>query len=227
MRYNIMGDSLPVVICDLEPGETMITERGSMCWMTPNMQMQTTSNGGLGKAFGRLFTGDSFFQNRYTAMGGNGQIAFASSFPGAIRAVEIRPGRELIVQKRSFLASTAGVTLSVHFQKRLGAGFFGGEGFVMQRLSGEGLAFIEIDGSAHEYTLAAGQSMIVDTGYLAAMEATCAMDIQTVPGIKNALFGGEGIFNTVVSGPGKVILQTMPISAVANAIRPYIPTKSD
>ena len=227
MRYNIMGDSLPVVICDLEPGETMITERGSMCWMTPNMQMQTTSNGGLGKAFGRLFTGDSFFQNRYTAMGGNGQIAFASSFPGAIRAVEIRPGRELIVQKRSFLASTAGVTLSVHFQKRLGAGFFGGEGFVMQRLSGEGLAFIEIDGSAHEYTLAAGQSMIVDTGYLAAMEATCTMDIQTVPGIKNALFGGEGIFNTVVSGPGKVILQTMPISAVANAIRPYIPTKSD
>ena len=227
MRYNIMGDSLPVVICDLEPGETMITERGSMCWMTPNMQMQTTSNGGLGKAFGRLFTGDSFFQNRYTAMGGNGQIAFASSFPGAIRAVEIRSGRELIVQKRSFLASTAGVTLSVHFQKRLGAGFFGGEGFVMQRLSGEGLAFIEIDGSAHEYTLAAGQSMIVDTGYLAAMEATCTMDIQTVPGIKNALFGGEGIFNTVVSGPGKVILQTMPISAVANAIRPYIPTKSD
>ena len=227
MRYNIMGDSLPVVICDLEPGETMITERGSMCWMTPNMQMQTTSNGGLGKAFGRLFTGDSFFQNRYTAMGGNGQIAFASSFPGAIRAVEIRPGRELIVQKRSFLASTAGVTLSVHFQKRLGAGFFGGEGFVMQRLSGEGLAFIEIDGSAHEYTLAAGQSMIVDTGYLAAMEATCTMDIQSVPGIKNALFGGEGIFNTVVSGPGKVILQTMPISAVANAIRPYIPTKSD
>lgn len=227
MRYNIMGDSLPVVICDLEPGETMITERGSMCWMTPNMQMQTSSNGGLGKAFGRLFTGDSFFQNRYTAMGGNGQIAFASSFPGAIRAVEIRPGRELIVQKRSFLASTAGVTLSVHFQKRLGAGFFGGEGFVMQRLSGEGLAFIEIDGSAHEYDLAAGQSMIVDTGYLAAMEATCTMDIQTVPGIKNALFGGEGIFNTVVSGPGKVILQTMPISAVANAIRPYIPTKSD
>ena len=199
MRYNIMGDSLPVVICDLEPGETMITERGSMCWMTPNMQMQTSSNGGLGKAFGRLFTGDSFFQNRYTAMGGNGQIAFASSFPGAIRAVEIRPGRELIVQKRSFLASTAGVTLSVHFQKRLGAGFFGGEGFVMQRLSGEGLAFIEIDGSAHEYDLAAGQSMIVDTGYLAAMEATCTMDIQTVPGLKNALFGGEGIFNTVVS----------------------------
>ena len=227
MRYHIVGDSLPVVICDLESGETMITERGSMCWMTPNMHMQTTSNGGLGKAFGRLFTGDSFFQNRYTAMGGNGQIAFASSFPGAIRAVEIRPGREMIVQKRAFLASTAGVTLSVHFQKRLGTGLFGGEGFIMQRLSGEGLVFLEIDGSAHEYDLAAGQSMIVDTGYLAAMEATCTMDIQTVPGIKNALFGGEGIFNTVVTGPGKIILQTMPVSAVANAIRPYIPTKSD
>ena len=227
MRYNIVGESLPVVICDLAPGETMITERGSMCWMTPNIQMQTTSNGGFGKAFGRFFTGDSFFQNRYTAMGGNGQIAFASSFPGAIRAVEIRPGRDLIVQKRAFLASTAGVTLSVHFQKRLGSGLFGGEGIIMQRLSGEGLAFIEIDGSAHEYDLAVGQSMIVDTGYLAAMDATCTMDIQTVPGIKNALFGGEGIFNTVVTGPGKVILQTMPVSAVANAIRPYIPTKSD
>ena len=209
MRYNIVGESLPVVICDLAPGETMITERGSMCWMTPNIQMQTTSNGGFGKAFGRFFTGDSFFQNRYTAMGGNGQIAFASSFPGAIRAVEIRPGRDLIVQKR------------------LGSGLFGGEGIIMQRLSGEGLAFIEIDGSAHEYDLAVGQSMIVDTGYLAAMDATCTMDIQTVPGIKNALFGGEGIFNTVVTGPGKVILQTMPVSAVANAIRPYIPTKSD
>lgn len=227
MRYHIMGDSLPVVICDLDPGETMITERGSMSWMTPNMQMQTTSNGGFGKAFGRLFTGESFFQNRYTAMGGEGQIAFASSFPGVIRPIEITAGREIIVQKRAFLASTEGVTLSVHFQKKFGAGLFGGEGFIMQRLSGNGLAFIEIDGSAHEYELAAGQSMIVDTGYLAAMDATCSMDIQTVPGIKNMLFGGEGVFNTVVTGPGKIILQTMPVSAVANAIRPYIPTKSD
>lgn len=226
MKYSIIGESLPVVICQLDPGETVITESGSMSWMTPNIKMETSA-GGLGKAFGRLFSGESVFMNQYTAQGGAGEIAFASSFPGHIRAVEIAPGRELIVQKGGFLAATSGVQLSVHFQKRMGAGFFGGEGFIMQRLSGNGTAFIEIDGSAIEYDLAAGQSMIVDTGYLAAMDATCTMEVVTVPGIKNVLFGGEGLFNTVVKGPGKIILQTMPIIKIANAIRPYIPSSKD
>lgn len=211
---------MPVVICNLDPNEQMITERGSMSWMSPNMKMETTSNGGLGKAFGRAFAGESMFQNRYTAQGGPGMIAFASSFPGEIRAIEITPDRPFIVQKRAFLACTPGVELSVHFQKKLGAGFFGGEGFIMQRLSGSGIAFIEIDGSVVEYNLQPGQQMVIDTGYLAMMDATCRMDVTTVSGVKNVLFGGEGLFNTVVTGPGKILLQTMPISAIASLVGP-------
>ena len=220
MQYRIQGTPMPVVICDLAPNEQMITERGSMSWMSPNMKMETTSNGGLGKAFGRAFAGESMFQNRYTAQGGPGMIAFASSFPGEIRAIEITPEHPVIVQKRAFLACTPGVELSVHFQKKLGAGFFGGEGFIMQRLSGSGIAFVEIDGSVVEYNLHPGQQMVVDTGYLAMMDATCRMDVQTVSGVKNVLFGGEGLFNTVVTGPGKVLLQTMPISAIASLLGP-------
>ena len=195
-----------------------------MSWMSPNMKMETTTGGGIGKALGRMFSGDTIFQNRYTAQGGPGQIAFASSFPGSIKAVEIAPGKELIVQKKSFLASESTVELSIFFQKKIGSGLFGGEGFIMQKLSGCGTAFVEIDGYAVEYNLQAGQSMVVDTGYLAAMDPTCSMEIVSVPGVKNMLFGGEGIFNTVVKGPGKVILQTMPVNAVAGAIQPFIVT---
>ncbi len=227
MKYKIVGEPLPAVICDVEPGETLITESGAMSWMSPNMKMQTTSGGGLGKMFGRMFSGDSLFLNRYTSNGGPGQIAFASCFPGSIRAIEIKPGHDIIAQKSSFLAAEEGVDLSIFFQKKLGAGFFGGEGFIMQRLSGQGTAFIEIDGYAVEYELTATQSIVVDTGYLAMMDSTCSMEVVTVPGIKNALFGGEGIFNTVVRGPGRVVLQTMPASKVANAIIPYIPTTSN
>lgn len=224
MEYTIEGGTLPVVICQLRGGEAMITERGSMSWMSPNMQMETTTGGGLGKALGRMFAGEALFQNRYTAQGGPGMIAFASSFPGSIRPFSIAPGREIILQKSGFLAAESSVELSVFFQKKLGSGFFGGEGFIMQRLSGHGLAFAEFDGHVVEYDLAPGQSIVVDTGYLAAMDATCSMDIQVVPGVKNMFFGGEGVFNTVVTGPGKVYLQTMPISAVAGVIRPFIPT---
>ena len=227
MQYQIAGEPLPVVTCQLAAGETMITERGSMSWMTPNMKMETSTNGGLGKAFGRMLSGDSIFQNRYTAQGGPGLIAFASSFPGSIRAFEIGPGKELVVQKSGFLAAEAGVELSVFFQKKLGSGFFGGEGFIMQKLSGQGIAFAEFDGHVVEYELAAGQSLVVDTGYIAAMDATCSMDIVTVPGVKNAFFGGEGLFNTVVSGPGHIWLQTMPISSVAAVLRPFFPSGSN
>ena len=225
MRYRIEGTPLPVVICDLEAGEQMITERGNMSWMSPNMKMETTSNGGIGKAFGRMFSGEAMFQNRYTAMGGSGMIAFASSFPGTILAVEITPDKPLIVQKSAFLASTTGVVLSVFFQKKFGAGLFGGEGFIMQKLTGNGVAFLEIDGYTVEYDLAPGERLIVDTGYLATMDATCSMDVQSVPGVKNMLFGGEGIFNTVLIGPGKVRLQTMPINSVASSIAPFVVSK--
>ncbi len=223
MKYEIKGGNLPVVICQLEAGEMMITEKGSMSWMSPNMEMDTNTGGGFGKALGRMFTGESMFQNTYTAKGGEGMIAFASSFPGSIVAFEIGPGKEMIVQKSGFLASESTVELSVHMQKKLGAGFFGGEGFIMQKLSGNGTAFVEFDGAVIEYDLAAGQSMVLDTGYLAAMEGSCKMEIQQVAGLKNKLLGGEGFFNTVVSGPGKIWIQTMPISNVAGVIRPYIP----
>ena len=224
MNYTIKGEPLPAVICNLEDGETMITEKGAMSWMSPNMQMETTSNGGIGKMFGRAFSGESMFVNRYTARNGNGLIAFASSFPGSIRAFNIAPGQEIIAQKSAFLASTAGVELSVFFQKRVASGFFGGEGFIMQKLSGNGVVFLEFDGYIKEYELAPGQQIIIDTGYLAAMTPTCSVEIQTVPGVKNILFGGEGLFNTVVTGPGRICLQSMPVTQLAGAIRPYIPT---
>ena len=223
MKYEIKGGSFPVVICTLENGEKMITEKGSMAWMSPNMQMET-HGGGLGKMFSKAFSGESMFQNHYTARGGTGMIAFCSSFPGQVKAVNISPGQEMIVQKSAFLAAEAGVNLSIHFQKKLGAGFFGGEGFIMQRLSGNGVAFVEIDGELMEYNLKPGQRIIVDTGYVAGFESTVQMDIQAVSGAKNVLFGGEGLFNTVLTGPGRIWLQTMPVSTVANAVRPYIPT---
>ena len=224
MRYQIKGDTLPVVICQLEAGERMITEGGAMAWMSPNMQMETSTNGGLGKAFGRMFTGESIFQNIYTAQGGHGMIAFASSFPGSIRAFEIGPGQEMIFQKSAFLAGEGTIQLSAYFTKKFSAGLFGGEGFILQKVSGHGIAFAEFDGHVVEYELAAGQQIVIDSGHLAAMTPSCNMEIKTVPGLKNALFGGEGIFNTVVTGPGRVWVQTMPISRVAGAIQPYIIT---
>ena len=223
MNYSIEGTPLPVVICELEPGESMITEKGAMSWMSPNMKMET-KGGGAGKMVGRMFSGEAMFQNIYTAEGGAGQIAYASSFPGSIVPFEIAPGNDIVAQKSAFLASTAGVELSIHFQKRLGSGFFGGEGFIMQRLSGNGTAFLEIDGYTKEYQLAVGQSIVIDTGYLAAMDATCQMEIVSVKGLKNKLLGGEGFFNTVVTGPGRVFIQSMPVCQMANPLKPFIPS---
>ena len=225
MKYEIKGEPMPVVICELENGETMISESGAMSWMSTNMEMQT-NGGGIGKVFGRMFSGESMFQNHYTAKGGPGMIAFASSFPGSIRAVEITPSSPIIVQKKAFLASTEGVDLSIHFQKKFGSGFFGGEGFIMQKLSGSGTAFLEIDGSVVEYKLEKGQQMLIDTGYLAMMDETVTMEVQQIKGVKNVLFGGEGLFNTLVTGPGRVLIQTMPISNVASLIASMIPSKS-
>ena len=173
--------------------------------------------------FSKAFSGESMFQNIYTA-NGDGMITFGSSFPGKIVAIDIKPGRNFIVQKSAFLAAEAGVELSIHFNKKMGAGFFGGEGFIMQKLSGQGTAFVEIDGDLVEYELSAGQKIIVDTGNVAGFDSTVSIDIQTVKGVKNMVFGGEGIFNTVLTGPGRIWLQTMPIANVANAIRPFIPT---
>lgn len=223
LNYKIEGGHLPVVICYPEPGQTLCSESGSMSWMSPNMHMDTNS-GGVKKALGRLFSGDSLFMNEYTAMGGTGMIAFASSFPGSIIPYEVTPGNSIIVQKRGFLAMEKGLDLSIHFQHKLGKGFFGGEGFIMQKISGNGLVFLEIDGHCVEYTLGAGESIIIDTGYLAAMSESCTLDIETIKGAKNIFFGGEGLFHTRITGPGKVYIQSMPIWQIAQQLIPYMPT---
>ena len=225
MKYEIKGEPMPVVICNLDAGEKMITEKGSMVWMSDNMQMET-SGGGLGKMLGRMFSGESLFRNIYTAKNAPGMIAFASSFPGSICAVEITPERPVIAQKAAFLAATGDVELSVFFQKKIGAAMFGGEGFIMQKISGKGIAFIEVDGSAVEYDLRAGERLVVDTGNLAMVDQTVSIDIQTVKGVKNVMFGGEGLFNTVVTGPGKVTLQTMPMSSFVGMIASRLPSSN-
>ena len=226
LNYKIEGGNLPVVICYPEVGQTLCTERGSMSWMSPNMKMDTNTGGGFKKAMGRLFAGESIFLNEYTPYGGSGMIAFASSFPGTIIPLEITPGNGIIVQKRGFLAMEKGLELSMYFRKKLGAGLFGGEGFIMQRVTGNGTVFLEIDGYCKEYELRAGESLILDTGYLAAMSESCTMDIQSVKGFKNVLVGGEGLFNTRVTGPGKVYVQSMPICHTAQAIGCYISADS-
>jgi uncharacterized protein (TIGR00266 family) len=224
MRYEIKGEPFPVVVCGLDDGEAVGCQKGAMAWMSPNMQMQTNAGGGLGKMLSRAVSGESIFQNVYSARGGAGEIAFAASMPGRILAVQVSSAKPIVAQKTSYLASEASVEMSVFFQKKLGAGFFGGEGFIMQKFSGSGLTFLEIGGSVVEYDLASGESMLIDTGYLAAMDATCSVDIETVKGVGNALLGGEGFFNTRLSGPGHVWLQTMPINAIAGALRPFLQT---
>lgn len=222
MKYSIEKEPFPVLICQMEEGETMLTESGSMAWMTPSMEMQTTSNGGVGKAFGRMFAGESLFMNRYTAGRGGGEIAFASDFMGSILPIEITTGTSIIAQKSAFLAGTEGIDLAVHFQRKLATGIFGGEGFIMQKISGQGIAFLEIDGKVIEYDLAPGEQKILDTGYLAYMEDSCTMEIVQNKGLKNKFFSGEGFFNTVVTGPGKIVIQTHPIQKVAQSMSRYI-----
>ena len=222
MKYEIKGTPMPVVIMTLEAGEKIKTDKGAMSWMSPNMEMSTNAGGSVGKALGRMFSGESMFQNIYTCQGGPGMFAAASSFPGEILAVPISASNTIIAQKSAFLASEMGVEMSVHFQKKAGAGFFGGEGFILQKFTGNGYVFLEIDGSVETYDLAAGQQIVVDTGNLAAMDATVNVDIKSVKGIGNALFGGEGLFNTVLTGPGKVYLQTMPRNVMAGALAGYI-----
>ena len=226
IKYEIEGGNLPVVICYPEPGQTLCTQRGAMSWMSPNMNMETNTGGGLKKALGRLISGDSIFLNEYSSRGGTGMIAFASSFPGTIIPFQITPGNGIIVQKSGFLAMEKGLELSVHLQRKVGAGFFGGEGFIMQRITGEGTAFIEIDGHCKEYDLGPNDSIIVDTGYLAAMSESCDMDIQSVKGVKNVFLGGEGLFHTRITGPGKVYIQSMPVINTAARLSAYLNTGS-
>ena len=224
MKYEVKGNSLPVLSVTLEPGEEIICQSGAMSWMDEGIEMKTEA-GGLGKMLGRMVSGENMFTNRYVARA-TGEISFASHFPGSILALEVTPTRPIIAQKGSFLASTSGVEMSVFFQKKVGNMFFGGEGLIMQKFSGSGIVFIEVDGYAAEYDLAPGQTKVLDTGYLVTMDATCNMDVVTVKGVKNVLFGGEGLFNTVVTGPGRLIVQSMPKEQLAAMIGSMLPNKS-
>jgi uncharacterized protein (TIGR00266 family) len=186
------------------------------------MKMETNTGGGFKKMFGRMFSGESLFMNEYTAEGQSGMIAFASSFPGSIIPYHVTPECGIIVQKRGFLAMEKGLELSIYFQKKLGRALFGGEGFIMQEIVGDGMVFLEIDGYCREYDLAAGESIVIDTGYLAAMSESCTMAVETVKGAKNIFFGGEGLFHTRVTGPGKVYIQSMPVINTAARLSPYL-----
>ena len=224
MRYTIEGGTLPAVIIQLEAGESIISEAGGRTWSRGPVVSETKGGGGAGGALGRLFSGESLFMSSYKAQG-TAEIGFSSSFPGSILVRELAAGESLICQKSAFMCATENVKLSIFFQKKLGAGLVGGEGFIMQKVTGPGTVFLEIDGYCKEYDLERGETIVCDTGILAVMDETCEMDIQMVKGMKNMFFGGEGLFDTVVTGPGKVYLQTMTISKFAQLMAPFTASK--
>lgn len=217
MKHKIIGDNFPVLICEMERGEKMITQRGGMSWRTSEIEMSTGTTGGVLKGLKRTLAGNDFYLNHYTSVGDNQEIAFGLSFPGEIKTFDVSGGKDIIAQKNAFIACTENVDIDIFLNKKLGAGFFAGEGFILERFSGDGLVFIEIDGHTKEYDLAAGEKLVVDQGYLAAMEPTVSFSIEMVKGLKNIVFGGEGLFLGNLTGPGKVWLQTLPISGLARA----------
>ena len=216
METKIVGEDLPVVVCKLKAGETVLTENGGMSWMDNDITMKTTTNGGIMKGLGRALAGESIFMNTYTAEKDDVEIAFASSFPGEILEFDLKEGETIIAQKRAFLCAENTVDISMHFKKKIGAGFFGGEGFIMQKMTGPGKVFLEIDGSLVKKELKAGEKLKIDNGYLAAMTSGVDLNIETVKGVKNIVFGGEGLFLTTLQGPGTVWIQSMPVSKLAS-----------
>ncbi|MBO5478293.1 MAG: TIGR00266 family protein [Clostridia bacterium] len=218
MDAKVIGDMLPAVVCKLAKGESVITENGGMSWMDDGIEMKTTTNGGIMKGIGRAFAGESIFMNMYTAQKDDVEIGFSSCFPGQILEFDLKEGESIIAQKRSFLCSEKTVDIRMQFRKKLGAGFFGGEGFIMQKITGPGKVYLEIDGNVIKRELAEGEKLKVDNGYVAAMTQNVKLDIETVKGVKNILFGGEGLFITTLQGPGTVYLQTMPVSKLASLL---------
>ncbi len=222
MKYQVWGNMMPAVTIGLEAGESIYTQSGGMSWMTDQMEMETNMQGGLMKGIGRMFSGESLFMATYTAKAPNQEITLASAVPGEIKMFEIRPGYEIIAQKGAFLCATPGVELKA-FVTNVKGGLFGGEGFVLQHYTGQGLVFCELDGAIQEISLQPGQKMVIDTGNVAAWESTVTYNSQMVKGFKNVLFGGEGLFLTTLTGPGKIWLQTISISELAGRLLPYMP----
>ncbi|MDO4572535.1 MAG: TIGR00266 family protein [Clostridia bacterium] len=226
MRYKIIGETLPAVTITCDAGERLYAQAGGMTWMSDDFDVDANLKGGLMKGLGRMLAGESLFFVNYTALRDGAEITFASTFPGNILAVELDGRRELICQKNAFLCATEGIETEIAFNGPK-AGFFGGEGFIMQRISGCGLVFLELDGTVAEKTLLPGERIRVDTGNVAAFDATVRYTADMVKGLKNIVFGGEGLFLTVLEGPGRIYLQTMDVRGLAGRLLPYMPVKSN
>jgi uncharacterized protein (TIGR00266 family) len=226
MQYQIHGTTLQTLDITLMRGETVFTESGGMAWMVGDIGMETNTRGGILKGLARSFAGESLFLTNYTCNGPQALITFTPEAPGSIVPVELADGESRICQKDAFMVAQDSVSLEVHFRKRLGAGLFGGEGFILQKITGPGIAWTEIAGDVRSYTLKAGQTMKVDPGHIAMYDPSINYDIQRVKGVKNILFGGEGLFLATLTGPGRVWLQSLPLSNLAQKIIQYIPTKS-
>ncbi len=226
MEYEITGGSFPMVICTLKQGETMKNETGAMAFMTSGMNMDTNTGGGLLKGIGRALSGDTIFLNYFTAENDNEQVGFSACTPGKIIPIELNESKTIIGQKNAFLAAENNVDVDIYFKENVGAGIFGGEGFILQKFSGEGVVFLEIDGEVIEKDLKEGETILLDPGHIAAMDESVDFDIERVKGAKNILFG-EGLFFTKITGPGKVWIQTMPLSKLAEALIPLLPKQSE
>lgn len=225
MEYKVIGTVMPVLELTLEGGERVFAQPGSMTWMDGSMEMETSMGGGLLGGLKRSLMGEGMFFVWFQSRAQGAKVSFGHSYPGYIVPVDVSR-QALICQKRAFLCAQEGVALDLAFQRRLGAGFFGGEGFIMQKLSGQGLAFLEIDGECVTKDLSPGELLRVDTGSVAAYEESVQMDIERVKGFKNVLFGGEGLFLTTLRGPGRVWLQTMPLQNLARDLIPFLPKPS-
>jgi uncharacterized protein (TIGR00266 family) len=224
MKYNISGTVMQSVDIELVRGESVYTESGGMAWMAGDVEMHTDTRGGLLKGLARSLAGESLFMTTYTCRGERSLVTFTPEAPGKVLAFELAPGQSLICQKDAFMVAQNSVSLEVIFQKRLGAGLFGGEGFILEKITGPGLVFVELDGEIREYNLTASQEIKVDPGHLAIYEPTVDYDITTVRGVTNILFSGEGLFLATLRGPGKVWLQSMPLRNMAKIGR-YLPMK--
>ena len=228
MKYQIIGTTMPAVEITFDRArETMYTQSGGMAWMTDGVEMKTNTKGGVMKGIGRMFAGESMFMATYTATRPNAQIAFASTVAGQIYPLDVTATGGMICQKGAFLCAENGVNLDITFTKKASAGLFGGEGFILEDISGEGMAFLEIDGDIIVKDLAPGEVLKVDTGNVVAFDRSVAFEIETIKGVGNILFGGEGLFLTRLTGPGRVIVQTQNISEFAGRVARYIPSSGN
>ncbi len=225
-KYEVIGNTVPYVEMTLKSGEEVYTQSGGMCWRDESFEMSTNTKGGIMKGLGRMFSGESMFMSTYKSLKDGSKIAFASTVPGEIIPVDLKGSDGIIAQKRAFLCGEETVKCDIAFNKKLGTGLFGGEGFILQDIHGDGMVFLEVDGNITKKELQAGESILVDTGNVVCFDKTCKYEIETVKGVKNILLGGEGIFLTKITGPGKVVLQSQNFNEFVGRIIPLLPSNN-